>query len=71
VTANLLARKRRAEKVAGRVFNVAGGQSISVLQLVEELNRLTGRPIAARVLNRPASVTSEPPWPIFLPPGAN
>ncbi len=48
VTANLLAAEAPAEKVAGKVFNVAGGQSISVLQLVEELNRLTGRQLPPR-----------------------
>jgi UDP-glucose 4-epimerase len=41
VRANLLAVEAPAEKVAGRVFNIAGGQSISLLQLVAELNRLT------------------------------
>ena len=43
VRANLLAVEAPAEKVAGRVFNIAGGQSISLLQLVAELNRLTGQ----------------------------
>jgi nucleoside-diphosphate-sugar epimerase len=43
VRANLLAVEAPAEKVAGRVFNIAGGQSISLLQLVTELNRLTGQ----------------------------
>jgi UDP-glucose 4-epimerase len=43
VQANILAVEAPAEKVAGRVFNIAGGQSISLLQLVEELNRLTGQ----------------------------
>jgi UDP-N-acetylglucosamine/UDP-N-acetyl-alpha-D-glucosaminouronate 4-epimerase len=43
VAANLLAAEAPAEKVAGKVFNVAGGHSISLLQLVAELNRLTGR----------------------------
>jgi nucleoside-diphosphate-sugar epimerase len=41
VQANMLAVEAPAEKVAGKVFNIAGGQSISLLQLVEELNRLT------------------------------
>ena len=41
--ANLLAAEAPGEKVAGRVFNIAGGQSISLLQLVAELNRLTGQ----------------------------
>jgi nucleoside-diphosphate-sugar epimerase len=41
VQANLLAAE--APNAAGKVFNVAGGQSISLLQLVGELNRLTGQ----------------------------
>jgi nucleoside-diphosphate-sugar epimerase len=41
VQANLLAAE--AGGAAGKVFNVAGGQSISLLQLVAELNRLTGQ----------------------------
>src|SRR5580698_3983900 len=41
VQANLLAAE--APDAAGKVFNVAGGQSISLLQLVAELNRLTGQ----------------------------
>ncbi len=44
VHANLLAAE--AAGVAGKVFNVAGGQSISLLQLVAELNRLTGQSLA-------------------------
>ena len=48
VTANLLVAKAPATKVAGRVFNVAGGQSISLLQLVAELNRLTGQSLKPR-----------------------
>ena len=43
VSANLLAAEAPAEKAAGKVFNVAGGKSISLLQLVEELNRLTNQ----------------------------
>jgi UDP-glucose 4-epimerase len=43
VRANLLAAEAPSAKVAGRVFNIAGGQSISLLQLVAELNRLTGQ----------------------------
>jgi nucleoside-diphosphate-sugar epimerase len=43
VAANLMAAEAPGEKVAGRVFNIAGGQSISLLQLVAELNRLTGQ----------------------------
>lgn len=41
VQANLLAAERPGEKVAGKVFNVGGGQSIDLLQLVSEINRLT------------------------------
>jgi nucleoside-diphosphate-sugar epimerase len=43
VSANLLAAEAPAEKVAGRAFNVAGGRSVTLLELVEELNRLTGQ----------------------------
>ena len=48
VQANLLAAKGPAEKVAGRVFNVAGGQSISLLDLVADLNRLTKQNLKPR-----------------------
>ena len=48
VAANLLAAEAPAERVAGRFFNVAGGQSITLLDLVNELGRLTGRPLAPR-----------------------
>lgn len=48
VQANLLAAEAPAEKVGGGVFNVAGGQSISVLQLVADLNRLTGQDLKPR-----------------------
>jgi nucleoside-diphosphate-sugar epimerase len=41
VRANLLAAE--APHAPGKVFNVAGGQSISLLQLVAELNQLTGQ----------------------------
>jgi nucleoside-diphosphate-sugar epimerase len=41
VAANLLAAEQPAEKVAGRVFNVAGGQTVTLLDLVAELNQLT------------------------------
>ena len=43
VAANLLAAEAPAGQVAGKVFNVASGQSISLLELVQELNRLTGQ----------------------------
>jgi nucleoside-diphosphate-sugar epimerase len=66
VRANLLAVEAPAEKVAGRVFNIAGGQSISLLQLVAELNRLTGLsltpqfepPRAGDVKNSQADITA-------------
>lgn len=48
VQANLLAAEAPPEKVAGRVFNIAGGQSISLLQLVAELNRLAGQSLQPR-----------------------
>lgn len=41
VNANLLAAQRPAELVAGQVFNIAGGSSISLLQLVADINQLT------------------------------
>ena len=41
VAANLLGGEGSAAKVAGRVFNIGGGQSINLLDLVAELNRLT------------------------------
>ncbi|TDU81767.1 UDP-glucose 4-epimerase [Prosthecobacter fusiformis] len=41
VSANLLAAEAPAAKVAGRFFNSATGDSISLLQLIDELNRLT------------------------------
>jgi len=41
VAANLVAAEAPGESVAGRVFNVGGGHSITLLQLIEELNRLT------------------------------
>jgi nucleoside-diphosphate-sugar epimerase len=48
VGANMMAAEAPEEKVAGKVFNVAGGQSISLLQLVAELNRLTGQKLEPR-----------------------
>lgn len=48
VAANLLAAEAPAATVAGKVFNVAGGQSISLRQLVDELNRLLGKSLAPR-----------------------
>ena len=48
VEANLLAAEASEEKVTGKVFNVAGGQSISLLDLVAELNQLTGQNLQPR-----------------------
>jgi len=48
VAANLLAAEAPAERAAGKVFNVAAGQSISLLQLVAELNQLTGQKLQPR-----------------------
>ena len=49
VAANLAALDAPAERVSGRVFNVAGGQSITLLQLVAELNRLTGQDLTPKL----------------------
>lgn len=46
VAANLLAAEQPAEKVAGKVFNMAGGQTVTLLDLVAELNQLTGQNLA-------------------------
>ncbi len=43
--ANLLAAEAPAENVGGRVFNVGTGSSISLLQLVADINKLTGQAI--------------------------
>ena len=43
VSGNLLAAAAPAARVAGKVFNIAGGQSITLLQLVADLNLLTGQ----------------------------
>jgi nucleoside-diphosphate-sugar epimerase len=48
VSANLLAAESPAKRVAGGVFNVAGGGSVTLLDLVAELNRLTGRDLKPR-----------------------
>lgn len=42
VSANLLAAKAPAEKVAGRVFNVATGNRTTLLEAFEEIKRITG-----------------------------
>lgn len=43
VRANLLAAERPSEQVAGRVFNIASGNSSTLLDLAAALNRLTGQ----------------------------
>lgn len=48
VAANLLAADAPAERVAGRVFNIACGESIDLLRLASDLAALTGRPMAPR-----------------------
>lgn len=45
VQANLLAASASAGRVAGRVFNIGTGQSITLLDLIGRLSELTGRPI--------------------------
>lgn len=45
VEANLLAAERPADQVAGKVFNIAGGTSVTLLDLISELNTLTGQQI--------------------------
>lgn len=45
VQANLMAAEAPAEKVGGRVFNVGTGSSISLLQLVADINKLSGQSI--------------------------
>ena len=42
VAANLAAAEGAAERVAGRVFNVGTGTSLTLLELIGELQRLTG-----------------------------
>lgn len=48
VAANILAAERPAENVAGRVFNIAGGISVTLLDLIAELNALTGQSIVPK-----------------------
>lgn len=48
VQANLAAAEAPAEQVAGRVFNGGTGSSISLLQLVADINTLTGQAIQPR-----------------------
>ncbi len=45
VAANLSAAEAPSENVAGRAFNVACGQSVTLLQLIADLNELTGQSI--------------------------
>lgn len=42
VAANLLAASAPAEAVSGRVFNVGGGQGVTLLEVIDELKRRTG-----------------------------
>jgi UDP-glucose 4-epimerase len=48
VATNLLAAEAPAARVAGKVFNVAAGVSISLLQLIAELNRQTKQQLQPR-----------------------
>lgn len=45
VAANLAAAEAAEEAVAGRTFNVACGQSVTLLQLLADLNELTGQAV--------------------------
>jgi nucleoside-diphosphate-sugar epimerase len=48
VQANLLAAEQSSDRVAGRVFNIAGGCSITLLDLIDELNRQTQQALRPR-----------------------
>ncbi len=48
VRANVRAAEAPAERVAGRVFNVARGKSVDLLRLVADLNGLTGQSLQPR-----------------------
>lgn len=48
VNANLRAAEAPAEKAAGKVFNVACGDSIDLLRLVADVNLLTGQQLQPR-----------------------
>jgi nucleoside-diphosphate-sugar epimerase len=48
VAANIAAASAPAEAVAGRTFNIACGQSVTLLQLLADLNTLTGQSIAPK-----------------------
>jgi nucleoside-diphosphate-sugar epimerase len=59
VQANLLGAERPRQMVAGKVFNIGCGQSINLLELLDELNQQTGqqiRPVFADA--RPGDVRS-------------
>ncbi len=59
VQANLMAAEAPAEKVAGGVFNAATGHSVTLLDLVQDLNDLTGQAIKPRFeLGRAGDVRS-------------
>lgn len=46
ISANLLAAAAPEEKIAGRIFDCATGQSVSVLELADALAELSGKPLA-------------------------
>ena len=57
VEANLLAIEGRAEDVAGRVFNIARGETTTVLEILDVLRRLTGSDLPAEFVEpRPGDV---------------
>lgn len=45
ISANLSVARAPIERVAGKVFNVAGGESVSLLSILSTLSRLTGREV--------------------------
>jgi UDP-glucose 4-epimerase len=49
ISANLLAARAPEEKIAGRIFDCATGNSVSVIELAGALAELTGRPLARSV----------------------
>lgn len=48
VHANLLAASAQTDKVAGKVFNIGSGKSTTLLDLIGELNQLTGQKLSPR-----------------------
>jgi UDP-glucose 4-epimerase len=46
ISANLLAAEAPEDKIAGRIFDCATGDSVSVIALAAALSELTGRPLA-------------------------